>query len=281
MSQYRLDQDLLFDAQGPTQTGSDQWQTAVTISDRWQVIVGPNGGYIGALLLAAVQKITPDNSQSIRSVNLQFVSPSVPGEATLVLRKIKAGRSTSLYTAELSQNGRTIAILTTQLGAKRLDVRFNDQSMPTVGPPRATRAMDWERSNSKFTVPFRQHYEQRIAIGPLPGEKDNSGRIGGWMRFQDLRPLDAVGLLAMSDAWYPSVISRQLDHDVHVPTLDHTVHYLASDFSGFKNDAYVLFEFSTEIAADGYLIENGVMYAESGQLLAISRQLAAMVLFDS
>jgi acyl-CoA thioesterase len=36
----------------------------------------------------------------------------------------------------------------------------------------------------------------------------------------------------------------------------------------------------TEIAAAGYLIEDGKMFSESGQLLAISRQMAAMVPFE-
>jgi len=279
MTVYRLDHDLYFDPQGPQKTAPHQWQQTVQISEGWQVIVGPNGGYIGALLLKGIEQIADTVQQSVRSITLHFVSPSVPGQAQLLLRCIKAGRSTSLFHAELTQNVRTIATANVQLGAKRLEAHFNDLVMPQIGPPETFTAMNWQQSDSKFTVPFRQHYDQRVAIGPFPGEKDGSGRIGGWMRFKDCRPLDSVGLLAMSDAWYPSVISRHLDDEVHVPTLDHTVHFMVSDFSHFSPDAFVLFEFATEMAADGYLIENGVMYSESGELLAISRQMAAMVLF--
>ncbi len=277
---FQLDEDIHVD---PTQLvpSTDQtWTLPVTISDRWQVIVGPNGGYLGALLLGCIKTLPIQNNQTVRSVALSFISPSVPGAASISLRCVKAGRTTSLYTAELIQNDRTIAIANAHFAASRLDAAFCDQVMPNVPPANKIPPTDWQQTDSKFAVPFRQHFDQRIAIGPKPGEQDGSGHIGGWMRFADCRPLDDLGLLAMSDAWYPSIISRNLDFEVHVPTIDHTVHFLTSDFSALPDDAYTLFEFSTELANEGYLIENGRMFSSCGKLLAVSRQMAAMVQFD-
>ena len=57
MTVYRLDHDLYFDPQGPQKTAPHQWQQTVQISEGWQVIVGPNGGYIGALLLKGIEQI--------------------------------------------------------------------------------------------------------------------------------------------------------------------------------------------------------------------------------
>ena len=277
---FRLDNDIRFDPTQRVQTTDQTWTQPVTISDRWQVIVGPNGGYLGALLLGCIKTLAIQRDQTVRSVALSFISPSVPGAAAIALRCVKAGRTISLYTAELIQNDRTIAIANTHFAAKRLDAAFCDETMPNVSPAHEITPTDWRQTDSKFAVPFRQHFDQRIAIGPEPGARDGSGRIGGWMRFIDCRPLDDIGLLAMSDAWYPSIISRHLDFDVHVPTIDHTVHFLQTDFSALPDDAYILFEFSTELAQDGYLIENGRMFSSCGTLLAVSRQMAAMVPFE-
>lgn len=277
---FQLDNDIDVDRTQLVRLTDQTWTLPVRISDRWQVIVGPNGGYLGALLLGCIKTLPIQNNQTVRSVALSFISPSVPGAASISLRCVKAGRTTSLYTAELSQNNRTIAIANAHFAAKRLDTAFCDQVMPDVSPAAAIAPTDWQQTDSKFAVPFRQHYDQRIAIGPTPGARDGSGRIGGWMRFTDCRPLDDIGLLAMSDAWYPSIISRHLDYDVHVPTIDHTVHFLQSDFSALADDAYTLFEFSTELAQDGYLIENGRMFSSCGTLIAVSRQMAAMVQFE-
>ncbi|MBT7388270.1 MAG: hypothetical protein HN823_05000, partial [Gammaproteobacteria bacterium] len=54
---FQLDHDIRVD---PTQllALTDQtWTLPVTISDRWQVIVGPNGGYLGALLLGCIKTL--------------------------------------------------------------------------------------------------------------------------------------------------------------------------------------------------------------------------------
>jgi len=277
---FQLDHDIRVDPTQLLALTNQTWTLPVTISDRWQVIVGPNGGYLGALLLGCIKTLPIQSNQTVRSVALSFISPSVPGPASMSLRCVKAGRTTSMYTAELIQNDRTIAMANAHFAAKRLDAAFCDQVMPDVSPASQIAPTDWQQTDSKFAVPFRQHFDQRIAIGPTPGTRDGSGRIGGWMRFMDCRPLDDIGLLAMSDAWYPSIISRHLDYDVHVPTIDHTVHFIQNDFSALPDDAYTLFEFSTELAQDGYLVENGRMFSSSGALIAVSRQMAAMVQFE-
>ena len=277
---FQLDRDLNIQSADCSQTSEDQWLIDVSISDQWQVIVGPNGGYLGALLLAGVKTVNPPGLQFVRSVAVNFISPSVPGPAPLSLQCIKQGRTTSLFQSKLNQGNRNIAQATVTLASDRLPISFCDPAMPQIPAADTLKPMNWSRTNSDFAVPFRGHYDQRVGLGPIPGEKDDSGRIGGWMRFKDLRPIDDLGLLAMSDGWYPSVISRNLPQAVHVPSLDHTLHFLCSDFSSFDPHAFVGFEFVTEIAAAGYLIEDGKMFSESGQLLAISRQMAAIVPFE-
>jgi acyl-CoA thioesterase len=65
---------------------------------------------------------------------------------------------------------------------------------------------------------------------------------------------------------------------LQAPTVDHTVHILADlPLQALKQDDFLLVEFSTQVAAQGYLVENGRIWAPTGQLLATSRQLAVML----
>ena len=46
---------------------------------------------------------------------------------------------------------------------------------------------------------------------------------GGWIRFEDPRPFDALAAVAYLDAWLPAPFTRTTT-PVRAPTLDYTVH---------------------------------------------------------
>ena len=62
---------------------------------------------------------------------------------------------------------------------------------------------------------------------------------------------------------------------MHAPTVDHTVHFLQSlPITDLSLDSFLLVEFTTSIANEGYLVENGNIWSQTGILIAQSRQLA-------
>ncbi len=65
---------------------------------------------------------------------------------------------------------------------------------------------------------------------------------------------------------------------MHAPTLDHSVHFLTSvPLDSIKIDDFLLVEFTTHVAQEGYLLENGKIWSANGVLIAQSRQLAIML----
>ena len=64
-----------------------------------------------------------------------------------------------------------------------------------------------------------------------------------------------------------------------VPTVDLTIHFrVGPAASGPRaDDAFVLAAFRTTVAADGFLEEDGEIWAPDGTLLAQSRQLATVL----
>ncbi|MBT5202267.1 MAG: thioesterase family protein [Gammaproteobacteria bacterium] len=252
----------------------------LTISPDWNVMIGPNGGYIAAILLKAMKNSMAGTPT--RSITVHFLSASVPGPAQLRVEILKQGRSISTCNALLTQGQRTIASATATFAEQRLAIDFCDVKMPDVLPPNQIPVDSRMNSGSPHFVPFRDQYDQRLAVGAIPPENNGSGLVGGWTRFKHPRAFDDLAILAISDSWFPGISARQTSQKLQAPTLDHTVHILADlPLVTLREDDFLLVEFSTQTAALGYLIENGRIWASTGQLLAVSRQLAVMLPIDS
>jgi len=253
----------------------------INISDDWQVFVGPNGGYIAAIILngmktelAATQSGSP---QQPRSITYHFLSASVAGAARLEVQIEKLGRTLTTVTGKLFQNDKTIAIALATFGNKRAAPEFSELAMPQVIPPEDVSENFIMRKGVQGHVPFRDQFDQRIAIGPAPGEASDIARVGGWTRFSKPRKFDDLAIAAISDSWYPGLFTKNLNPPMHCPTVDHTVHFLADTPEDSQPDGFLLVDFQTKTASDGYLIEDGCLWTAEGVLLARSRQLAIIL----
>lgn len=259
-----------------TRTGAGRFETR--IGDSWNVHIGPNGGYIAALILNGIKQELGNNGKQTRSITFHFLSASTPGPATLEVVPEKLGRTLSTATAKLVQGQRTIALAIATFADARPSVEFCDFKAPDVDPPEAIAAGARMEPGMQGHVPFRDHYDQRLAIGPVPPSTSGQGHVGGWTRFKELRAVDDLALVAISDSWFPSMMARSLPEKLHAPTVDHSVHFMTSlPYQGMASDDFMLVEFRTEVASEGYLIEDGCMWAPDGTLLARSRQLAIIM----
>lgn len=248
------------------------------IRDNWNVMIGPNGGYIAAIILRALMQQLDDPARTPRSVTYHFLTPSVPGPARVEVSLEKLGRSFATLTGRLQQGGRTIAIALATFAPPREFISFRDFTMPRVPAPQEIPESSRMGPAMAGHVPFRDHYDQRIAIGPVPPGKGARARVGGWTRFVDPRPFDALAVVAISDSWYPSIFVRE-GPSVSAPTIDHTVHFFASlPLPQLPADAFLLVEFTTVLSQEGFLQEEGRIWAPDGTLIAQSRQLALAAL---
>ena len=276
---HAFDRDIALTLTGKENEQSSTYQ--VNISDDWQVFVGPNGGYIAAIILNGMKiKLAAQKNASPvqpRSITYHFLSASVAGQATLDVNLEKLGRTLTCVTAKLFQHGKTIAIALATFADTRPTVEFSDFKMPRVKAPENIGDDRRMAKGMQGHVPFRDQFDQRIAIGPVPGESSDTARVGGWTRFSQTRQFDDLAIVAISDSWYPGLFTKNLKPPMHCPTVDHTVHLLASPLINASSDEFLLVDFKTSTANDGYLIEDGCIWAEDGTLLARSRQLAIIL----
>ena len=242
---------------------------------RWWVQRGPNGGYLAAIVLRALSATVDDAARAPRSLTVHFVAPPEEGTVSVHATIERAGRSLSSVSGRLVQGDRLIAVAVGAFSKPRPGPEFCDLRMPEIAGPDAI-----QPSPVPPEAPAIAHrWDVRWAIGshPFEGRESHEAVAGGWIRLEEPQPFDAPAVAAVTDAWIPPIFSRT-NQPMVVPTIDLTVHFRAAlPRPGIDADDFLLAVFRTNVAADGFLEEDGEVWAPDGTLLAQSRQLAAML----
>jgi acyl-CoA thioesterase len=249
--------------------GDGAWEASCEPS--WNTQLGPNGGYLAAIILRAMLAELDEPAREARSLTCHYLRPPGPGELRVDVVVERSGRSLSTVSARLSQGG---ALCVIAVAAFAVDIRG---ALDYAGEPPAMPApADVERLPPVAIVPVTEHFEMRPTTGaPLYAGADES-KSGGWLRFADAQPLDAPALAMFADAWWPSPMPR-LTRPAAAPTIDLTVHFRAPAAAAAIAAEPVLALFRSSTAAGGFFEEDGELWSAEGVLLAQSRQLALLV----
>lgn len=249
----------------------------VRIDRAWWIVVGPNGGYIAALLARALQDAVGDATRAPRSLTVHYVTPGVEGPARVLVKLERSGRSLSSFSARLEQDGKLVALALATFARSREALEFQDLHMPEVAPPEAL--ANREPSHGR-TVSLRAHFHARPAFGAAESGRESRAISGGWLRLAEPQVPDAAALAMFCDAWPPTIAQRQALGPSGlrgVPTLDLTVHFRAPVPAQARPDDFYLCVFRTLTASGGFLEEDGEIWTRDGLLLAQSRQLAMLI----
>lgn len=252
----------------------------------WWIATGPNGGYVAAVVLRAIVAQVDDPARRPRTLTVQYLRPPAEGPVEISVVVERTGRTVSNVTARMVQDGRLLVLAMAALALDRESAISFDESpgLPTGSdrtPLPLPEQIPVAEVDPDHDVPMRVHYDTRWALGALPfglgGDLPVEGSepralAGGWLRPAEQEPVDEVVLAAMTDAWVPPIFSR-VTAPLGVPTVDLTVHFRA-----LPEDPrdFCFVEFSSPLAANGYLVEHGRILDRHGRLLAESRQLAVV-----
>jgi acyl-CoA thioesterase len=249
----------------------------VRIDRGWWVVRGPNGGYIAALLVRALERAVDDAARPLRSITVHYLRPPGGGEARVETAIERSGRNVTNASARLLQDGKLQAIALAAFARASESVEMHHALPPEVAPAEACPPRSFASG-----IPIHERFEQRFAIGPPPmgGPRSREARTGGWLRLAEPRPLDAALLVAYADAWPPALFttSEIPPSTGGVPTVDLTVHVRTPlPAPGLRPDDPVLVCFRTREVSQGLLEEDGEIWSRDGRLLAHSRQLAVLL----
>jgi acyl-CoA thioesterase len=240
------------------------------IDESWSAPLGPNGGYIAAMVVRALRTVT---DRPIRSLTCHYLRRPKAGPIDLRPELVRDGRR--MATARLSgfQDGKEVVVALAAFGSSGLDVVAEWTPLPpAVDPP----ADDW--------VPFQEGMPpllQHLRMAPRLGEPPFSGRelepgeapvAGGWIELAEPSTIDAAVVALLTDAWWPPSL-QPLTTPAGAPTIDLTIHFRA-DLPVPAQP--VLGVYRSAAAIGGLVEEDGELYLADGTLLAQSRQLALL-----
>ena len=109
-----------------------------SMSRNWWVVRGPNGGYVAAVILRALEQRLADPERHVRSLTVHYTAPPVEGPVRILTTIERAGRSLSTLSARMIQGDRLLALALAAFSKPWKNVEFHHASMPEAAPPEAT-----------------------------------------------------------------------------------------------------------------------------------------------
>ncbi len=241
----------------------------------WWVFAGPNGGYVGAILLRALEAAVGDPSRAARSLTIHYTARPEEGRVEVHTRVERAGRSLTTVSARMLQDERLVALALAAFSKSREGLEFQHGEMPEVIPPEEASPL---APPSATSVSIRERFDSRFAYGAQIGSQSDRAETGGWIRLAEPRRVDASLVVAFADGWPPSLFSHLARGPTRgVPSVDLTVHFRCTlPLASAKPDDFTLVTFRTRVVREGFFEEDGELWSRDGRLLAHSRQLAIL-----
>ena len=226
-----------------------------------------------AIVLRAMLLAVDDDARQPRSMTMHFLRPPVVGP--VVVRPVveRAGRNLTTATARLEQDGTLLGLAVGAFSPAWDGPLLAGAPMPDVAPPasRDEPVPDLPGENDQPTFAQKMSFQHRF--GAMPFSRADRGEVGGWLGLLERRPVDALTVVVLADAWFPAPWPR-LKELAPAPTIDLTVHFRAPLP---LDDGLLLGRFTSTLVRDGFFEEDGVLWAPDGSLVAQSRQLGLLI----
>jgi acyl-CoA thioesterase len=243
------------------------------MSERWWVGKGPNGGYVAAVILRAIQA-SASAERAPRSLTVHYQRAPLAGPVEVDVTVEREGGRVSFLSARLTQAGKVQATAQAVLSENWAEGGFSELTMPDAGEPGELQTFD---PGAVAGAPrMLQNYRARPALGE-PAFSGGAPYTGAWIRSREPHLLNAPLAAAFLDTWFPAPFVR-LDRPVGAPTIDYTVHFRSPlpPAGATPEDPYLV-AFRSNIARHGFFEEDGELWSADGTLLAQSRQLALLL----
>ncbi len=243
------------------------------IDPGWWTPRGPLGGYVMAIAMRAMQLAVDDSARLPRTMTMSFLRQ--PEEGPVIVRPVveRAGRSFAFTSARLEQDGKLLGLALGSFSpawpGPLLDAAPMSEGVEPAGdrnaPPSGTPRPD--------PPPFTGRLSMQWRFGEKPFSGAARGETGGWLGLLEERPVDALTVLVLADAWFPAPWPR-LKALAAAPTIEMSVYFRAPLPLA---DGLLLGRFHSDHVRDGFFEEDGRLWSSDGTLVAQSRQLGLLM----
>lgn len=234
------------------------------ISDRWMLMVVPQGGAVAVLASRAMAAFLGDDSQTLRSMSVVFAGQVACGPVEIEVQELRRGRSMSQLAATVRNPGSAAGLTAIAVfGAARKGFHFTDAEPPVVEGPdglRSYRDPLPEGVEFEFSRPPMPFWEEIIECRPASGRppwepfEDGPAECAYWYRLDDPPllddgSLDPLAAVVLCDTM-PGAVGQKLGPDSgnwFGPSADFTIHLL-----GPARPGWLLAHNRARHAGDGY-----------------------------
>jgi hypothetical protein len=244
-----------------------------TVPEGWDQGWAAFGGLLVGGVVRAMQTHINGSGRSLRGLHSEIVSAAKVGESTIELNVTRTSKTVTTMHAELLQDGNVVVVAMGTFGDAR--------PFPmTWHAPWDGRPTPWEEVppldvNAPFFPSFTRHFEYR-PMGPVPYSAASPARTAGWIRPRTPAALrDAAYIAALGDAWWVSTLAG-LGEPRPVATMSFTLD-IHGECVGLAAEAPLLHYGETVAMTAGYATEVRELRGEDGRLIALNRQLVAVV----
>ena len=254
-----FDKDILIEPREP-------FSYSGHITGNWSVNGVPDGGYLMAILAKAMLQHSEMKSTPIITAN--FLNRCEPGDVRVLIEKMSTSRQFDRLQARLFQNGDE-KIRSFGTFANQSDV-CTVESYEVSGPqvPAIEKCIPVpEIPNYSFFSQMDIRLDPNCA-GWMSGKLSDTSEIKGWIKFKKDRPFDQLSILLIADSFPPAVIASQ-GMVAWIPTLE-----FSANVRNIPTTDWLKCIFRTRFITCGLLEEDGEIWDQTDQLIAISRQIA-------
>jgi hypothetical protein len=156
---------------------------------------------------------------------MHFLRVPGPGPVTVSAQADRIGRSLTSVSGKLEQEGELIGLAVGAWSKPWEGPLLDAAPMPDVVPPqgRASAAAEFPRDDPPA---FTGQLTMQHRFGDPPWTGSERAETGGWLGLLEERPVDALAVAVLADAWFPAPWPR-LKALAPAPTIDLTVHFRA------------------------------------------------------
>lgn len=236
------------------------------VGTAWSIMNTPNGGYLMALMGEAAKLYAKLPQPALITVNY---SGRTQEGASLDIFVERFGSSRQFDRLEITakQGDKLVmkAMATFMAG-------FDDGAVEIEEKPPAMGTLDQCEARAGLPgLSVFDNVEMRLdpsCAGWMKGENRDKAEIVGWMRIPSLKQWTPAGLMLACDACPPSIFASRGPIG-WVPTIEMTLHIKA-----IPSSEWLKVRFHSKYIGGSLLEEDGEMWDEDGNLVAVCRQLA-------
>lgn len=256
---HQFDHDIQFEPGEPLSFSGH-------VTDNWSVNGIADGGYLMAILANAMMQHSDMQSTPIITAN--FLNRCEPGDAEIFIEKISASKQFNRFQGSLKQKGKEKVRAFGTFSAENKDCLIErcEASCPEIA--------ELEKCLSIPEMPNYTIFNQLdIRLDPvctvwLSGKLSAKSESKGYIQFKDHRHFDVPSILLVADAFPPAVLSSQ-GMVAWVPTIE-----LSVNIRKIPTTDWLKCSFRTRFITCGLLEEDGEIWDQNDELIAISRQIA-------